>query len=418
MEFRSTAAIAYLIGHYPGVTLTFILREVLQLRRMGWRIETASVNRPEWGQDGIPEAEALEAARTFYVKARSGPRILWDLAACLVSRPRGFLSGLFFALRLGAFDLNAVLHHFFYFVEAVVVGQWMRRSNLRHLHVHFAIATSTVALIVGKTYGIPYSIMVHGSDEFYDVSFHHLREKIEGASFLCCVSRFCRSQLMAAAPRQHWEKMEICPLGVDPEIFEPRHTATGRFNIACVGRMGPRKGQAVLLAATARLLQRGRGVHLSLIGDGPDRQALESEANRLNIRESVTFHGWINQSRIREFLERADVFVLPSFAEGVPVCLMEAMAMEIPCIATFIAGIPELIHSGEDGILVPASDADLLAEAIEKLIDDPALCRRLAQAGRRTVMDNYNLAANIERLASVFDRRLQWKRQEAGKGAP
>jgi glycosyltransferase involved in cell wall biosynthesis len=92
--------------------------------------------------------------------------------------------------------------------------------------------------------------------------------------------------------------------------------------------------------------------------------------------------------------------------------------MEIPCIAPFIAGIPELIHSGEDGILVPASDADLLAEAIEKLIDDPALCRRLAQAGRRTVMDNYNLAANIERLASVFDRRLQWKRQEAGKGAP
>jgi colanic acid/amylovoran biosynthesis glycosyltransferase len=406
MEPRHTGALAYLIGHYPAVTHTFILREVTQLREMGLEIETVSINPPEWSQDGVTDAERREAARTFYVKARGGPRILCDLAACLISRPLRFLSGLLLALRLAEFDLSAALRYFLYFLEAVVVGRWMRRNRLQHLHVHFAIATSIVAMIVKKVYGTPYSITVHGPNEFYDVTRERLRQKIEGASFLCCISSFCRSQLMSVAPPRHWEKLEVCPLGVDPAVFQPRHTATGKFQIVCVGRLMARKGQAVLLAATAKLLERGQRVHLSLIGDGPDRQALEIEAARLNIRGDVTFHGWINQGRIREFLEQADVFVLPSFAEGVPVSLMEAMAMEIPCISTFIAGIPELIHSGENGILTPASDAGMLAAAIETLIDDPALRIRLARAGRRTVVESYDLRSNTERLAALFRRRL------------
>ena len=145
---------------------------------------------------------------------------------------------------------------------------------------------------------------------------------------------------------------------------------------------------------------------MSLAGDGPDRRNLEKTVARLNIASAVTFHGWTRQDRIRELLGRADIFVLASFAEGVPVCLMEAMSMELPCISTYIAGIPELIQSGEDGLLVPASNDLLLADTIEKLLKDPELRSRLGKAARRKVIEHYNLRRNVEVLAATFDTLL------------
>ena len=346
--------LAYLVSQYPAVSHTFILREIHQLRQLGIAIRTASIEPSTPGPNGFTEAESREAAATFCVKTRSPLRIVLDHATCFARRPRAYLAGLVSAFRLAGLDLKAVLYHLVYFAEAVTVGEWMRRNALPHLHVHFANAAATVALLVKKTHGIPYSVTVHGSDEFYGIEFYRLREKVAGASLVCCVSRFTRSQLMKASPREHWGKLEVCPLGVDPAVFKPVGSRAGdAFEILCVGRLVPAKGHSVLLAAVARLTGRGRRVQLSLVGDGPDRQALESIAAGLNIRERVHFHGSVNQDRILEFLERADAFVLLSFAEGIPVCLMEAMAMEIPCIATFVGGIPELIQSGEDGILVP-----------------------------------------------------------------
>jgi glycosyltransferase involved in cell wall biosynthesis len=246
------------------------------------------------------------------------------------------------------------------------------------------------------------------------VAFYRLRQKIERASFVRCVSRFTRSQLMKVSAPEHWDKMEVCPLGIDPEVFRPRRTAGGdTFTILCTGGLVLAKGQTILLAAVAALRQRGRKVRLSLVGEGPDRKALESAAARFNLGNGVTLHGSVNQDRLREFLERADAFVLPSFAEGVPVSLMEAMAMEIPCISTFVGGIPELIESGENGILVPASDPEALAVAIERLIDDPDLRLRLGRAARRKIVADYSLRINTERLASIFDRRLPVETQAA-----
>ena len=412
MGTGKVTSLAYLVGHYPAITHTFILREVLELRQIGFDIQTASVNQAEVSNDGATEQERDEEARTFYVKARGWPGILMDHTACLISRPHRYLAGLAFAVRLARLDLSAALRHCFYFAEAVVIGQWMRRKALHHLHVHFAVATSTVAMLVKKIFGTPYSITVHGPDEFYGVRHHHLAEKVGEAAFIVCIGQFCRSQLMMTAAPRYWEKLEVCPLGVDPNEFQPRHLPAPTFQILCVGRLVPRKGQAVLVEATARLVKRGREVQLSLVGDGPDREALEGAAARLNISESVTFHGWINQRRIREFMETADVFVLPSFAEGVPVCLMEAMAMEIPCISTFVAGIPELIESGKHGILVPPSDPELLAAAVEKLIGDPELRLRLARGGRRRVLEKYDLQVNVRRLAAILERRLLSELQE------
>jgi colanic acid/amylovoran biosynthesis glycosyltransferase len=400
-------SLAYLIGHYPGVSLTFILREVTLLREMGVQIRTASINAAEPSQDGFTDAEKREQQQTFYVKARGVLRIALDHAACFVHRPGRYLRGLAFAAKMGGLEPRTFVYHLLYFAEAIVVGQWMLRNGLHHVHVHFANNTSTVALIASKVFPIQYSITVHGPNEFYGVELYRLREKIEGAAFLCCIGHFCRSQLMRICQPDQWGKFQIAPLGVDPQAFQPRaFPEAATKNLLCVGRLVPEKGQAILLEALRLLLQHGHRIHLHLAGDGPSRRSLENLAKSLGVTMAVTFHGSMNQVRLRDLFRIADVFVLPSFAEGIPVALMEAMAMEIPCVSTFVAGIPELIESGTDGILVPPSDSGLLADAIAKLITDAKFRLRLARAGRLKVLKRYNLRPNVEALASIFEQQL------------
>jgi glycosyltransferase involved in cell wall biosynthesis len=154
------------------------------------------------------------------------------------------------------------------------------------------------------------------------------------------------------------------------------------------------------------LVRDKRSVMLHVVGGGPDREILEHYAGSLGMQPFVTFHGFTPQDKLNELYRRADIFALPSFAEGLPGVLMEAMAMEIPCVATRITGVPELIRDGIDGLLVPPSDADALARAIASLIDDPALRRRIAKAGRERVLARFNLQANSRHLAGIFERRV------------
>jgi glycosyltransferase involved in cell wall biosynthesis len=333
--------------------------------------------------------------------------ILADHLCCLLRRPAGYAAGLALTFRLARLDLRALMYHLFYFAEAVVVAQWLGRHRLNHVHVHFGNAGSTVALLARRIRGTPYSITVHGPDEFYGLAEYRLRQKIEGASFLCCISSFARSQLMKASDPRQWGKMEVCPLGVDVAKYTPRPAPAGAaVTILCTGTLDLRKGQTVLLAAAAQLRERGREIRIVLAGDGQHRRRVEAVAAQLRLQPVVTFEGAVNQDRVRELLQMADIFALPSLAEGVPVSLMEAMAMEIPCVSTYVAGIPELIESGVDGLLVPASDAGLLADAIDRLIADPGLRRRLGAAARRKIVERYNLSVNCERLLEIFAQRI------------
>jgi glycosyltransferase involved in cell wall biosynthesis len=404
MNGHTRAPLAYLIGRYPAVRHTFIFREIATLRGLGFQIHTASVNFAERPPEGFTDAELSEVARTFYVKEQGLRTVLYDHVTCAVRWPVRYMGGLLLAVRLGDLDLRALIFHLLYFGEAVVVGEWLRRNHIEHLHVHFANASATVALLIRRIYGIPYSMTVHGPDEFYDATSYRLRQKVAGASLVACISNFTRSQLMKLCPPVDWGKLILCPLGVDSDLFKPgAKTERKMLSILCTAGLVRPKGQAILLAAVAQLKARGWQLRLSLAGDGPDRQLLEKMAARLNLAQDVTFHGAIRQDRIREFLECADIFVLASFAEGVPVCLMEAMSMELPCVSTYIAGIPELIESGEDGILVPASNDLLLADTIEKLLKDPQIRTRIGRAARRKVIEKYDLRRNVEALAAAFD---------------
>ena len=411
MSPNSTEApvrVAYLVSQYPMLSMIFIIREVLQLRQLGFEIDVASINRADRGREALTEAEAGEAARTYYVIPHGVRGALAAHARAIFGRPAAYCRGLFVALRLGRSDLRRLVMNLIYFTEALMVGAWMQRSRQTHLHVHLGQQVATVGMFVKQVFGFGLSITVHGPDEFYDAQGQYLEQKVAAADFICCISFFARSQLMKQSAHEHWSKLVVARLGVDPSLFVPSRAAApdGVFEILCVGRLTPAKGQHLLVEALSALLKSGRAARLRIVGDGVDRRSLEALVAGRELGAAVVFEGAVNQDRIRSLYARADCFCIPSFAEGIPVVLMEAMAMEIACVTTHITGIPELIRHGVEGLLVAPSDLDGLVDALAQLIDDPELRRRLGEAGRRRVVAQYSLSDNVDTLAGIFKQRI------------
>ncbi len=400
--------IAYLISQYPAISHTFFLREVTRLREKGFDIHVASINETDRPLDQLTEQEREEQNRTYYIKKGGILQALKDLGTTLFTRPLGFFRGLFYTLYLGGTDLKRLLWNMFYFTEAVMVGSWMNSHSINHLHVYFANPASSVGLIMSKTFPHTFSISIHGPDIFENVQLNYLSEKIKGATFICCIGKYARSQLMRHCPVGQWDKFEIAPLGIDPDIYTPKPFVENPapFSLLCVGRLVPAKGQHILIAAMELLVKEGHPVKLQLVGDGPDRITLERDVKKWQLTEYVTFSGALNQEDTLEAFREADLFILPSFAEGTPVVLMEAMAMEIPCIATYITGIPELIEDNKEGLLVPPSDAEELAKAVAHLIKKTDVRKQMGIWGRERILQDYHLEKNINHLGHIYSRRL------------
>jgi glycosyltransferase involved in cell wall biosynthesis len=399
--------VAYLVSQYPALSMTFILREVLQLRDMGFHIDVASINSDRAVEDMTAE-ESSEAVRTYYLKEHGLAGATRAHFQTLLTNFVGYLRGMRLVLRLGGMDLKRLVFSFAYFTEALMVGVWMKRMKHRHLHAHLGSQAATVGLYVRNIFGFGLSITVHGPDEFYDTQGQYLEQKIAEADFICCISFYARSQLMKCSPSIHWSKLVVSRLGVDPNLFfpQPNRAAPDVFEILCVGRLTPAKGQHLLIDAVERLAQQGWAVRLRLVGGGSDEASLKQRAARIKNSESVIFEGPVNQDYIRNLYSKADLFCIPSLAEGIPVVLMEAMAMGIPCVSTRITGIPELIRDGIDGLLVAPSDLDGLVGALTKLMEDAELRERIAKNGRARILEHYDLRLNVERLATIFDNRI------------
>ncbi len=397
--------LAYLVSQYPTVNHTFILREIRQLRSLGCDVAVASIRGPDRPLERMTPDEREEADRTYFIKPAGVLRIGMANAKMLVSHPAQYLAGLLFALRLGGWDLRRMMFHLLYFAEAVVLGRWMMEERLSHVHSHFS---STVALLARRMFPITISITIHGPDEFNDVAGFALARKVNQSLFLCAISDFARSQILRTCPSTEWRKIHVVRLGVNPDIYRPRPFRENAEpgELISVGRLAPVKGHAILLEAVDLLRQQGRNIRLRLVGDGPERASLEREAAARQLSPYITFEGSLTQDRVLELYGRADLFTLASFAEGIPVVLMEAMAMEIPCVATRVNGVPELIEDGINGILAPPANAEALAEAIARLIDDAALRRRLGAAARKQVLEKYNLDRNVATLRDLFERYL------------
>lgn len=394
---------AYLVSQYPAVSHTFIFREIAYLRKRGMDIAIASINEPD---PIAAQEEPVESQSTFYIKRQGVSGAVSALFNSMRHTPSGVFCGLFFALYCGGVDLRKLLFAIFYFTEALILGSWMRKRKLNHVHVHFGNPASMVAMIASRIYPITYSLTVHGPDVFSDVYGLSLKEKVENAQFVCCISNYTRSQLMRLVGADQWDKLHVVPLGVDTDVYaaRPFRSEPAPFELLCVGRLVPAKGQHVLLAALDLLVQDGRDVRLRLVGRGADRTALERDAAARGLEGRVIFEGALTQEQTLKLYRKSDIFVLASFAEGLPVVLMEAMAMEIPCVATRINGIPELIRHQIDGLLVRPADEVELAAALGRLMDDSTLRMTLSKAGRQRVVNKFSIEKNSEQLLNIFQQ--------------
>ena len=397
--------IAYMTGEYPRATDTFIQREVAALRTSGVQVETLSVRKPA-SKEIVSDEVRAEQQRTHYLLPANPLRVVAAHAALLFTKPGSYLSALGVALSTRPPGLKAMVWQAAYFLEAGLVASRMREHDLSHLHNHFSNSSCSVAMLASALGGFTYSFTMHGPAEFYEPKYWRVDEKVRRAKFVACISQFARSQAMVFAPQEHWDKLHVVHCGVNPEQFTPvRHEHRGS-RLLFVGRLAAVKGLPVLLEAVARLAKERPEVILRVVGYGPDRAKLEDRAKQLGIRRSVEFLGYQSQAQVRDLLRQTDTFVMASFAEGVPVVLMEAMAAGVPVVATRIAGVPELVEDAAHGFLVPPGDAAALAEKAAILLDDADLRNRFGAAGRAKVEREFNIATEADRLCRIMTASL------------
>lgn len=391
--------LAYFTGQYPRATDTFIQREVETLRSLGYHVQTFAVRRPPEIENVGVEA-AGERSSTIYLLPPIG--LLRSHLVQLLSAPRRYFSAMMLAARTCPPGLKAAGRQIAYFAEAVMLTRLMKQHSLSHLHNHFADSSCSVAAIAAELAGFTFSFTMHGPAEFYEPKLWWIDEKVRRALFVNCISHFCRSQAMVFSQVDCWDKLRIVHCGVDPSLFEVKRHADRGHRLLFVGRLVAAKGLPILLEAMTQL---GDTV-LQVVGDGPDRKMLEDMAQSLGLSNRVSFLGYQSQTQVRELLKQADVFALSSFAEGVPVVLMEAMAAGIPVIATRIAGIPELVQHEESGLLVSPGDAAGFASAICQLLEDPELRNRYAAAGRKKIEREFNINMETRWLATILTSAL------------
>ena len=406
MRIESLGPMAWLTGEYIRVSHTFIQREVAALRDMGFDLRTFSIRRT--GPENLvgPEQQE-EAARTFYVlEAASRPRTaLGAHAAALRRSPATWVRTLRAAWATAPEGFRGKIYNLIYFHEAVVLAEELRRQAVVHLHNHFAMGSCTVARLAASLAGVTWSFTLHGPDDLAEAHRWRLDDKVAQADFVICISSFARSQVMLHSSQAHWPKLHVVHCGVEPSRYErPRTSETDR--LLFVGRLAAQKGVPVLLAALARARVVRPNLTLRLIGDGPDRAALEAQALALGLGDAVTFLGYRSQEDVAEFLSEASALVLPSFAEGVPVVLMEAMAAGLPVVTTRIAGIPELVEDGVAGRVVAPGEEEALAQAIMDVTESAVAAARMGAAGRARVLAEFNLRTEARGLA----RLVTWAR--------
>jgi glycosyltransferase involved in cell wall biosynthesis len=393
--------IAYLINQYPKVSHTFIRREILALERHGLEIMRISIRG--WDNDLVDDADIAERNRTGYVLRSGWLAIAGAVLTCSMSRPVRLLRAFALALRLGWRAERPLPFHLIYLAEACLILGWLQKHSVRHLHAHFGTNSAEVAALVHELGGPRFSFTVHGPEEFDKARFIGLPEKIRRASFVVAISSFGRSQLLRLVDHHQWSKIRVVRCGLDPDFSGVHASYPDTQHLVCVGRLCEQKGQLLLIEAARRLAESGIQFTLTLAGDGELRPAIETLIKEHRLEAKVRVTGWISNDEVRRQILQARALVLPSFAEGLPVVIMEAMALHRPVISTYVAGIPELVRDGEHGWLVPPGHAEALVEAIKACLELPLeVLRRMSDAAFQQVVKFHDLNLESEKLVELI----------------
>ena len=397
--------IAYLINQYPKVSHTFIRREIQALERKSISVMRISIRG--WNEPLVDPEDAKEREQTRYVLRGGALPLIVAFFRLLLSHPIRTFRTLGLEFRMARYSERPLPVHLIYLAEACQILLWLKQTNITHLHAHFGTNAAEVAMLVHILGGPPWSFTVHGPEEFDRARTLGLADKIEQASFVVAISSYGRSQLYRLVDKRHWSKIKIVHCGLDGEFLNsPPAPLSLPRRLICVGRLCEQKGQIILVEAARILAARHVDFEIVLAGDGEMRVTLEGLITEYQLHSRVRITGWISNSQVRVEIEKARALVLPSFAEGLPVVIMEAMALRKPVISTFVAGIPELIQSGRHGWLVAAGDAVALADAITDCLGaSPESLTLMGDAGYAAVHARHNSDKEANVLAECFENR-------------
>jgi colanic acid/amylovoran biosynthesis glycosyltransferase len=405
---RANAKLVYLVSQYPSITHTFIRREIQALEKLGFDVTRVSVRD---GGPLIDPGDKEERQKTFRL-LDGVPRLVGGFLWTVFRRPTRFFAAVSLAARQSFRSDRSPLHHFVYLIEACALARIISHSGATHLHAHFGTNPAEVAMLAAAIAGVSYSFTVHGYDEYDRPEFLGLGLKIRRAVFVACVSFYGRAQLLRWCDAADREKIHLVRCGLDLDAIAS-HSGGDSYpaRFVCVARLCREKAQETLIAAAALLKARGRSFEVVIVGDGAMRGALERMIAQkgLEVQEGqkawVRLTGWLSGPDVLLQMREARALVVPSFAENLPVVMMEAMALRRPVIATFIAGIPELVVPEQTGWLVPASSVEALADAMEAcLVTSDADMARMGEVARARVQDMHDVASEAGKLAELFPR--------------
>jgi colanic acid/amylovoran biosynthesis glycosyltransferase len=396
---NSILKITYFINQYPKVSHTFIRREILALERQGFEIQRIALLG--WSEAPPDAVDRQEQSKTRYILRQGVWGLVLPALRRIIASPLRSFRALCLAISVSYRSDRRLLRHIVRVIESCRLVLWLRESQAKHLHAHFGTNSAEVAMYARCLGGPPFSFTVHGPEEFE--SPMGLAEKVQEAAFVAAISSYGRSQLYLRCRATEWPKIQVVRCGIESSFHRTRTQTPWPQRLICVGRLCEAKGQLLLIEATARIRAKGIGLQLVLAGDGPLRAEIEAAIERHDLGDSVRITGWVSSDVVRDELLAARALVLPSFAEGLPVVIMEAMALRRPVLSTYVAGIPELVRAGESGWLFPAGSIDDLTDAMEdclsRSLED---IQRIGDAGFRAVTKRHSIDVEAAKLASLF----------------
>ncbi len=399
--------VAYLTNQYPAVRHTFIRREVVGVEGHGIEVLRFSVRQAF--TDVVDSRDQDEQRKTSVLLDGGVGGLLGAMARAIFRSPLRFCKGFWQAVRMGWRSDRGLLRHLAYFAEACVLVERLQAQGAQHLHVHFGTNPAVVALLQHSLGGPPYSLTIHGSEEWDRPEALSLREKYENAAFVVSVSEYGRCQVFRWCSHHYWDRVHVVHCGVDSIFLGEALTPVPDNNrFVAVGALVEAKGQIRLLQAIGLLAAEGRSVEMILVGDGPLRKMLEELAKSLKIEHMVRFVGWQSNTAVKEFILQSRAMVLPSFAENLPVVFMESLALGRPVICTAIAGVPELVETGVNGWVVPAGSIEGLKSALLDALNTPvARLAEMGRVGRDKVAREHNAATEAGKMAELFKRYVK-----------
>jgi colanic acid/amylovoran biosynthesis glycosyltransferase len=394
--------IAYLINQYPKISQSFIRREIQALERNGHEIMRVSLRG--WDLELADDADRVERERTRYVLRDGAPALLLSVLGLALRRPLRLSRALHLAWRMSRRAERPLLIHLIYVAEACRIEPWLSKGNVEHVHAHFGTNSAEVAMLVHVLGGPRWSFTAHGTETFDNPQLVGLTEKILRCAFAVAVSSYGRAQMYRVVSPRYWHKVQLVRCGLDPEFLTPLVAAgEPKQQLVCIARLSPEKGHITLLEAARRVIGQGIDFKLVLAGDGELRAEIEGLIAKYALTNIVRVTGWISGGQVRDVILSSRALVLASFAEGLPVVLMEAMALGRPVIATSVGGIPELVRAGENGWLVPAGDIEALSDAMRACLATPAdSLARMGGIARERVLARHDVDTEAKKLERLF----------------